>query len=140
MSEHTPEPWYVRDEWDGEPRIAIGGPQPDHDFEIACLEGFPHPKANARRIVACVNACRGIETEKLEHKAEVSRALLEKSVFMVEALDDAFRERDEARAMVKELADKVQWLIEAIEEEGLGVSDDDNAVLTKARAYLVSLT
>ncbi len=67
MSEHTKEPWMVADmtEW-----LTIGGV----DIGAVCrikneVSGKPlseEDRANARRIVACVNACAGISTETLE--------------------------------------------------------------------------
>lgn len=64
-SEHTPEPW------------AIGAPPPNGEQTVGnadglmvavCTSGYSvSPIANARRIVACVNACKGVRTETLEH-------------------------------------------------------------------------
>lgn len=69
MSEHTPEPWYL-EENDNVLTGADGGPVLFH-----LPSGSPVPKfkarrrpvrvANMRRIVACVNACKGIPTEDL---------------------------------------------------------------------------
>jgi hypothetical protein len=62
---HTPEPWEVRD---GMVIKAVG----DDGAYVAAAVRAPagHSKeqadANARRIVACVNACAGIPTEDLE--------------------------------------------------------------------------
>lgn len=68
MSEqkHTPGPW----------RVSLGDTIAAGDRLIADCEMTPHSKrpaplnqedaANARRIVACVNACEGISTEQLE--------------------------------------------------------------------------
>lgn len=64
---HTPEPWAIRRTWDGKPVLDIEGPLPDHCHEIARLPIFTtRVEANARRIVACVNACAGISTEDIE--------------------------------------------------------------------------
>jgi len=63
MSKHTKEPW----EFDGS-----GGRwsllQGDHEADIGEL-GSAYSAANARRIVACVNACAGLSTEALESGA-----------------------------------------------------------------------
>jgi hypothetical protein len=56
---HTPEPWHS-----GCRQI-----EDDNGVLIANLTGWKgdaESKANARRIVACVNACKGIKTESLE--------------------------------------------------------------------------
>lgn len=55
VSEHTKEPWRVED------LIEIWGDD-NYLFFIAQLNGF-----DARRIVACVNACAGLSNEYLEN-------------------------------------------------------------------------
>ena len=68
--DHTPEPWNIfSNAVEGEPWHVMG------ILHIAtCTEQSPHDrrfdgvsKANARRIVACVNACVGLKTEDLEN-------------------------------------------------------------------------
>ena len=72
--EHTPEPWHWRrgaSPSDGEYDYGIGAAINEHNHCIAETFGRvdtnvrPDAEANARRIVACVNACRGIETADL---------------------------------------------------------------------------
>ena len=76
MSEHTKEPWKYyeleddrfgvkiprekKTRYGAEPYAVIGGFEPEDRNEM---------KANARRIVACVNACAGIPTTRLENGA-----------------------------------------------------------------------
>lgn len=62
MSEHSPEPWfkdltYIYDDNENPvgPILSSNGDYSEQD---------------ARRIVACVNACKGIETEAIEGLAE----------------------------------------------------------------------
>lgn len=73
---HTPEPWIFSETSKG----ADGIWDQQYLMMIARLEPSLRAKANARRIVACVNACEGIPTEQLEkdfamsyeaHKSEV---------------------------------------------------------------------
>lgn len=73
--QHTQEPWFDSDPSDDpvyEPRIFDReGMQIAHvyewaDFSIPHHERIAIQAANARRIVACVNACAGIQTEDLE--------------------------------------------------------------------------
>ena len=60
--EHTKEPW----SYDGHSGIAaVGSDQFNGGYFTAEVMG-PDKDANARRIVACVNACAGIPTEELE--------------------------------------------------------------------------
>lgn len=89
--EHTPEPWHVKCEkfekhyhnpnaW---PRLFSG------DFEICGPEGFyseslKQDKTNAQRIVACVNACKGIDNNTLARAGVVQRG----------ELGDVIRQRD----------------------------------------------
>jgi hypothetical protein len=63
MSGHTPEPWVADMD-------RIYSPDPKDDtWTSVVAEALGPPeihRPNARRIVACVNACKGISTEKLE--------------------------------------------------------------------------
>lgn len=81
--QHTPEPWEVSTEWGGRPRLAIRNKMPepakpgDSTHEIAYISGYLGATvANARRIVACVNACKGMTIEKLEMAVKLDRGLL----------------------------------------------------------------
>lgn len=76
MSAHTPEPWKVfahapASIWVGETPVATcktqdtQSPLDDIPWETA--------SANAARIVACVNACRGVELDQLEALAKLER-------------------------------------------------------------------
>lgn len=67
MSAHTPEPWTL----EGDDELWVSGP--DRQEPVICDmvprdEGSftGEDEANARRIVAAVNACTGISTEALE--------------------------------------------------------------------------
>lgn len=82
---HTPEPWDLSEgfkilivkKWEGQfPKNVIPGPELMADYRgghIAVLgerandKAFATAEANARRIVACVNACAGLSNETLEH-------------------------------------------------------------------------
>ena len=106
MNEHTPEPWEVAHEWDGEPRLAIRNKMQepakpgDSTHEIAHISGYlGATEADARRIVACVNACRGLSIEELETDITESHSVtMSKDRYL-----GWMRERGEARAMVAEL-------------------------------------
>lgn len=62
MSEHTKEPWSQQYDDNGFYEI-MGAPQGMIAF--TCREGHTD-EANARRIVACINALEGVSTEHLE--------------------------------------------------------------------------
>ena len=67
MSEHTPEKWEV-----GPSHVIKHIYQNEHNQRCTAFIGEmlggidANPEANARRLVACVNACEGIPTEALE--------------------------------------------------------------------------
>jgi hypothetical protein len=66
---------------------------------------------DARRIVACVNACKGISTETLESVNNGERPILVTVKDRHEELTkyhDAIAERDAALAMVRELVEKAK--------------------------------
>lgn len=72
MSAHTKEPWGIsHDSHDGWPLVMAGGKiianvnLESFNAGVADLIEMP-AEANARRIVACVNACAGIPTDMLE--------------------------------------------------------------------------
>lgn len=74
MSNHTKAPW----SWQAESKSVAYLVESDDATIIARLSGgdgtnnFSRAAANARRIVACVNACEGIETEELNEYCAVS--------------------------------------------------------------------
>jgi hypothetical protein len=61
-TKHTPEPWYVQ------PSDYPGGLliKPIPGQVVAQCDQVPEMAANAHRIVATINACKGISTEALE--------------------------------------------------------------------------
>ena len=101
---HTPEPWrlYRNNQSVGD---AVGNAVcdvwPRCDAQLASEEG----KANARRIVSCVNACIGIGTEALEKMPNPFGVLLSTKSFK-----DIIAQRDELQAEVDELLDLLQSL------------------------------
>lgn len=81
---HTPEPWEVTDlryiRQSNEPRHVVA--------RASKMDGM---EANARRIVACVNACAGISTELLEcpggNVAKVAGRLMKQRDELLAALE-----------------------------------------------------
>ena len=69
-TEHTPEPWrYVEMYEECIPKVLATGPTgyPECTASVPVWRrNIKEANANARRIVACVNACAGIPTEALE--------------------------------------------------------------------------
>lgn len=64
--QHTQEPWSVSDFGDG----LHGGGIPICQFYDRFEDDFPNREANARRIVACVNACAGVDVAWIESMAK----------------------------------------------------------------------
>lgn len=77
------------------------------------FSGYLASDEDGRRIVACVNACKGISTETLEKvRGNVSASVAQ--------LDDMRKQRDELLAALKEAREAFQF---ANESPGGGVSD-----------------
>lgn len=106
-TKHTPEPWYFNDEDEGitteerkckrKTRIAtvtLGWAEP---FNSEQLE-------NARRIVACVNACEGISTEQLDSWLCMSRPIRKSLEELKAEADREGKQRDELLAALQRIA------------------------------------
>ena len=70
--------------------------------ELGDKDTLPDGSGRGRRIVAAVNACAGIPTKSLEEAGH--------GVVLIIGMIIVIRERDEARAMVKELVEYVKGL------------------------------
>ena len=129
MGEHTPEPWSFNG-WmlkANENDILLVGVR----IPMTHGQGQDTARANARRIVACVNACRGIETGVLE-EAELGPELASARgrATIAESNESKATERaDDAEALLLALADAIQ-----------GVSDKSRGNIVKcckdARTFL----
>ena len=120
MNEHTPEPWasfHATTPGLGE-TVAIGRADTElQTFQegICIITDVKSMNAtdiaNARRIVACVNACRGMSTDYLENVAPAGALIMSanREALAEQAMEVAIRERDEARAMVAELAKALRF-------------------------------
>ncbi|MGU5671202.1 hypothetical protein ACV1CZ_10755 [Aeromonas caviae] len=101
MSKHTPEPWVI---WNGGDGIMMYGAREPKRGGVAlmCSNELVSGRtaiANARRIVACVNACRGLPTDELEQKGLVAAVGTQ--------LLDVERQRDE---LLTALDGVLQWV------------------------------
>ena len=79
MFEHAKEPWQFVDREDEEFPLAITGETPPCEFGglVALVKRDNYAgveEKNARRIVACVNACAGIPTEELDKATSMNDA------------------------------------------------------------------
>ena len=98
MSDHAPGPWAVNFTKFSEVRAENGA------VIARCLKltSLTNLEANARRIVACVNACEGVSTKHLENNLPIRE--------LVTRYNEALRE------------------IEALKAERVGLVDDINAL------------
>jgi hypothetical protein len=125
MNAHTKEPWAQHvDEPDA--IVAVANPHEslltvDGDYGMAKLYNVE----DARRIVACVNACAGIPTEQLE-QSHRNHAV----THLVEEIARLTKQRDE---LVKALKDLMNTLTDGPDESDIA------RVFTKARAALASI-
>ena len=122
---HTPTPW----------KVSATGGLIVNPIETICrgfrpgTDEFPNWKENARRIVACVNACEGLKTEELEKMP----GGLWKDVF-VDSLD-----KD---VLIDELKTQNARLLEALNRilafnlESDGATEDWNPAEATAEAWL----
>ena len=104
MSKHTPEPWFYHRQGFStvyiEARIGGGMLQ-----EIAacgpCQDGTEQQDENARRIVACVNACEGIDTKALEIVDGAARLAVDDLAGEVSMVHAAKKQRDDLLAALE---------------------------------------
>lgn len=71
MNKHTAEPWLTNTNSQGDWDIS-----PDGEDMICDLKGCANSEANAVRIVACVNACAGLNPDAVPGLVSALRAAL----------------------------------------------------------------
>ena len=105
MSEHTKGPWTVNYTKFSEVRAENGA------VIARCvkLTSLTNLEANARRIVACVNACEGVRTEHLENNLPI--------VELVARYNEALREIEALKDEIKSQQDKIRGLAGAQDSE-----------------------
>ncbi|QDJ96142.1 hypothetical protein KE336_gp29 [Aeromonas phage 4_D05] len=118
MSKHTPEPWST------EYRERHDGMYSQEIFDlsgetIAQLAWYPiklktgvgtNREANARRIVACVNACAGLPTEQLEPSPIGG---------ILNGVAGLITQRDELLAALEKCATELTWMIDQHNEQSM---------------------
>ena len=108
MSKHTPEPWFYHRQGFStvyiEARIGGGMLQ-----EIAacgpCQDGTEQQDENARRIVACVNACAGVDTDLLE-----AGELDKPTMLVIQENKDLKHRCDELLAALEDAVETIEWI------------------------------
>lgn len=113
MSNHTREPWkYEKELSAGCDEWLISMDAGDRGRGICIAETRPGSVAggqeNARRIVACVNACRWLSTDELEQHGLVS-AVGTELMELEKQRDELTRQRDELLAAMKTIANSEEF-------------------------------
>ena len=115
-AKHTPEPWVLS----SDDFVAAESDQLNNgEYILSCFG--QDQAANARRIVACVNACRGLPTDELEQKglvAAVGTQLLDADELIVQARSQASTWKARATteaAISRDLKQQCDELLEALE-------------------------
>lgn len=113
---HTPEPWVIDE------REELSTNFYSDDVTGSVIGGCPaynlaprplaERQANARRIVACVNACRGLPTDELEQKGLVAAV----GTQLLAADDRAEGQEREIRRLVSIAADAENQLADALNQ------------------------
>lgn len=115
MSEHTKEPWRIENSTDifsadrrGDVNDGFQIADCSVDYDSDADPGLSHEerKANARRIVACVNACAGIATRELETKPLFSDGY-------IVIFEEVTKQRDELLAELKSAIEHIDFKREA---------------------------
>ena len=104
MSKHTPEPWIAEKAHDIDAIAWVGQfavlPQ-NHAAQV--VRG--NTEEDARRIVACVNACKGFTTEGLQ-RSQIGTIMYER----LEAMREAIRQRDELLVALHDAATSLETI------------------------------
>lgn len=112
---HTKEPWFVSSGRDGQAvaEIVVGNGSPLRIRANALEEG--DAKEDARRIVACVNACAGIETHELE--LMVGRMCVANQIKACDTINDDQEAKAERRSKFAKQRDVLLAALEVVVEQ-----------------------
>lgn len=97
MTAHTPEPWEA---YSVLVRTKITAEDPAGWLLADCQATGSRSIENARRIVACVNACAGISTENLEQNRQLKEGL--------QGLNERIREAEQQRDVLLKALQSIQ--------------------------------
>lgn len=135
---HTPEPWEHTGNGDIQGREDNGYGAGNVDIcsvYLRTVEG--RTEANARRIVACVNACVGISTDTLEKEKPFSSLEAERARWYGKAIDRAIMvtrlelQRDKLLAICEELSESAAYWSEY--DVPIGIVDRLNAAIDEVK-------
>lgn len=135
---HTKEPWSIEDGEQGTNSFYVLGP--DRTAAVAKVMNYKLlgiGRDNARRIVACVNACAGIPTDDLEaspdhglfHLAEFSNHLVLQRDELLAVLGEALEALDSARGNIN----PERGYADELEAEISAAIDKASSIMAKAK-------
>ncbi|MDD9228938.1 hypothetical protein PVL97_04635 [Aeromonas hydrophila] len=117
MKQHTNEPWHAAEiTRDSDTFVKIchanGGTIAKLWIDVDDSDFSDGQRADARRIVACVNACRGLPTDELEQKGLVAAV----GTQLLAADDRAEGQEREIRKLARTTADAENKLADALDQ------------------------
>ena len=121
-TKHTPGPWRIDDVGVGF-EIAAGNEVVAQVQQVYGDHTHKIRRGNARRIVACVNACEGISAENLEENKPI--------IELARAYNVSLRQRDDLLAALRSAVN---------DADGWGLADDECGWLPIARAAIARAT
>ena len=131
--QHTHEPW----DTDGFSSVgATGSDQFNGGFFTATCDG-PDKIANAGRIVACVNACAGIETHELE--LMTGRMSIASQIKACDAIYATAEAKATRRSKFARQRDELLAAIEQTLDENGHLADGENCTLIVLKKALVKV-
>lgn len=127
---HTPEPWEIIGKFSDKIYHAKSDTVIAQSWYPGAAGQSPSPidtmVANAHRIVACVNACAGIETETLESIADTkSPSPLAAALTLCYQRDQYKAQQDKLLAALKVAR---RWIVEDCHPDGWSISRIDEAI------------
>ena len=110
MRKHTPGPWRVA----AKALVRLDQayliePVDHHNFEYGAALAATS-QHDARRIVACVNACAGMETEHLENQSMLGETLLDRFNLLKSEAGKLTKQRDELLAALHDAATSLETI------------------------------
>lgn len=137
MSKHTPEPWVLFEVGD---RFKHQCPASSDKTSILTVVseddmhfGAVYNDEDARRIVACVNACAGIPSEILELDERTALAYRGYVQKLKSDRDELLSVLEETSKNLSDAAIKVKWFSVSAAQEILRIADKANVVIAETK-------
>jgi len=123
MSNHTPEPWQLKDSWEGVIPVDRTGEYDTIFYQVGNYDTPACSKEDGERIVACVNACVGME----DPEKEIAILRLKNKTSLANNLCPDCRDKQTFKSCLscenQKLRSDKQTLVDALEEAIEGMED-----------------